>query len=461
MSFKKAMTLNKIIPENGCDTNSENKAVAYNCIQAEKEHHVFQSVKRHDTFKNILLNKSTDKISPKYALFAFIGIIPALTSKWIYTLIPVHNVIENPNYWYELPLQLMIGYLVIWATYGTFACSYFMNIKYIRKLRHVLVLWFILASLTIIFFGTLFLVWEDLMQLRYPVPLMGYIYLLISILGIIVAIIFRFPWSWLKHEKFRKRLVWFSVAFFLAQLLYFEYGILTKLFLVLPKHYLWIPALILPFIREINSWLFIKIYSKSSDGDESSVAIVCGHGVCLSHSFFLAYTIGTLATTTFSYVTIAGDFAINFLICLRIIYLKKKAQTPENVEMQIELLQVLVINETNEFIAPLCYILCFMTAYFGPNAGLIGNIGNSYWHYSKIENVEESIEFVFVFMFIDLGSLVVVSILLWKLFRINLYRAFCSLQKEFGLGFSASLAVAFNAVSNFVGYQKAIFSVRQ
>ena len=452
MIFKKAMTQNKIIPENGCDISSENKTVAYNCIQAEKEHHAFQSVKRHDTFKNILLNKSIDKVSPKYALFAFVGIIPALTSKWIYTLIPVHNVIEYPGYWYELPLQLMIGYLVIWATYGTFACSYFMNIKYIRKLRHVLILWIILASLTIIFFGTLYLVWEDLLQLRYPVPLMGYIYLLISILGIIVAIIFRFPVSWLKHENFRKRLVWFSIAFFLAQLMYIEYGILTKLFLILPKYYLWIPALLLPFIREINSWLFIKIYSKASDGDPSSVAIVCGHGVCLSHSFFLAYTIGTLATTTFSYVTIAGDFAINFLICLRIIYLKKKSQTRENIKMQIELLQVLVINETNEFIAPLCYILCFMTAYFGPNAGLIGNIGNSYWHYSRIENVEESIEFVIVFMFIDLGSLIVVSILLWKLYRINLYRAFCSLQKEFGYGFSASLAVSFNAVSKCIGY---------
>ena len=113
----------------------------------------------------------------------------------------------------------------------------------------------------------------------------------------------------------------------------------------------------------------------------------------------------------------------------------------------MELLQVLVINETNEFIAPLCYLLCFSTAYFGPNSGLIGNIGNSYWQYSKIENVEESIEFVVVFMFIDLGSLVVVSFLLWKLCRINLYRAFSVLQKEFCLGFAASLAIAFNAVN--------------
>ena len=87
-----------------------------------------------------------------------------------------------------------------------------------------------------------------------------------------------------------------------------------------------------------------------------------------------------------------------------------------------------------------------MTAYFGPNYALIGNIGNSYWQYSKIEHVEDSITFVFVFMFVDLGSLVVVSILLWKLFRVNIYRAFSALQKEFCVGFGASLAIAFNAV---------------
>ena len=88
-----------------------------------------------------------------------------------------------------------------------------------------------------------------------------------------------------------------------------------------------------------------------------------------------------------------------------------------------------------------------MTAYFGPNSALIGNIGNSYWQYASVKNVAESIKFVFVFMFVDLGSLVIGSIVLWKKCRINLYRAFSALQKEFTGVFAASLAIAFNAVS--------------
>ena len=88
-----------------------------------------------------------------------------------------------------------------------------------------------------------------------------------------------------------------------------------------------------------------------------------------------------------------------------------------------------------------------MTAYFGPNSSLIGNIGNSYWQYSSVKNVVESIKFVVIFMFVDLGSLVVGSVMLWKKCRINIYRAFSALQKEFTGVFAASLAIAFNAVS--------------
>ena len=29
----------------------------------------------------------------------------------------------------------------------------------------------------------------------------------------------------------------------------------------------------------------------------------------------------------------------------------------------------------------LSYLVCFVAAYKGPNAGVLGNVGNSYWHY--------------------------------------------------------------------------------
>ena len=438
---------NRIKASHEIDIHHRKKVVTYNALQMEREEHILQSEERYETFKDILYNQSREKISPKYLLYAFLGILPALASKWVYTLIPVHNVVLRSSYWYELPIQLIFGYLFVWTTYGIYTCSYLMNIKYIKKIRHAVILWLVMVVITITFFGALYVFWEEFLYYQYPVPMMGYTYLLLSIISILIAIWFRFPLEWIKQEEFRKRLLWFSLSFFIAQLVYFEYGLITKLLLTLPKNYIWIPALFLPVVKEFNCWIQTKMYKKSSDGDPSCVEITCTHGIALGHSFFLAYAIGTLATTTFSAVIIATDFFINLFRCLRIVYLKNKDESRENIEKQIEILQVLVISETNEFIAPLCYILCFMTAYFGPNSSLIGNIGNSYWQYSSVKNVAESIKFVVIFMFVDLGSLVVGSVMLWKKCRINLYRAFSALQKEFTGVFAASLAIAFNAVS--------------
>ena len=143
---------------------------------------------------------------------------------------------------------------------------------------------------------------------------------------------------------------------------------------------------------------------------------------------------------------IATDFLINICICLRIIHLWNKNGNRENIEKQTELLQLLVINEMVEFWSPICYLLCFLTAYYGPNADLIGNIRNSYWQFSSITDVERTITYVCTFLFVDLGSLILSTILLWIFCRINLYRIYGALFKEFGFGFSANLAIAFNLV---------------
>ena len=33
---------------------------------------------------------------------------------------------------------------------------------------------------------------------------------------------------------------------------------------------------------------------------------------------------------------------------------------------------------------PNSYLVCFVAAYQGPNAGVLGNVGNGYWHYQVL-----------------------------------------------------------------------------
>ena len=114
----------------------------------------------------------------------------------------------------------------------------------------------------------------------------------------------------------------------------------------------------------------------------------------------------------------------------------------------ITLLQELVIAERVECIVPLAYTLCSFTAYYGPNANLIGNIKNNYWQYVAVEDAHETVENVSMFFFIDLLSGITCSLILWFSCRINFIRVYIAIQKEFGLLFLLTLVYILVMVSN-------------
>ena len=104
------------------------------------------------------------------------------------------------------------------------------------------------------------------------------------------------------------------------------------------------------------------------------------------------------------------------------------------------------MNEVIEFQVPLCYLICFILGYYGPNAGIIGNIGNSYWQYAAVENVTHTVQNVLAFFMFDVLGLLLTGALLWQYCRINLYNAYVAVQKEFGLFMLINLAVTLNGV---------------
>ena len=154
--------------------------------------------------------------------------------------------------------------------------------------------------------------------------------------------------------------------------------------------------------------------------------------------------LATISTVKTSAVILGIDFLINIYICLKIIYINKRR--PNQEEKQAKLIQELVINEIVEFMVPMACLVSFAVAYYGPNAELIGGVGNGYWQYSPIENINRAIKNMFMFFLVDLGSLIVSGLLLWICCRININRAYATIQKEFGVLFTVQMASTLNAV---------------
>ena len=414
--------------------------------EIEKKEHISRQEKRRKLFESILFNRSICIQPINHIVYVIFGVLVPVLSSTVYTLIPVHNLFESPTHWYEFPLQVLGALVPSWVGMILFKCSFYMDVKYIRDMKHFLVMFFVVGSVLMATYLMEYIIWTLYLDYPYPVPFNGYIIAVVLWTTFNISLWFQFPRGWRKNEPFRKRLVHSIVAITLNQAVIFEYAVITIVMCTMPKNYQWIIAVFLPFIREFNLWLSLKWASKASWGDETSTRVVCTYAACTTHSLFLSYTMGSIATFATSIIILIGDFMINIGLSGWIVYIRKK--NAESIEKPIELLQELVINEIVEMMIPVIYILCLTFAYFGPNSHLIGHVRNSYWQYNAIDDFEYTVVMIVIFFIVDVGSGIIGAALVRYFCQIKLHKVHVVLQNEFGSGFCFILAANVNGVRN-------------
>ena len=432
------------IEKDRCFSNDDENLYASDGLNLERKQHISKSEERKIFFTNILSNTQKVNSGELYLIQGIGAIVGCVVITSIYTLIPVHNLFENPKYWYEFPMAIIVALYPNWALMVIFRCSNYMNITYIKNLRSFLTMWSVGSAILLTLYGMQFLVWHKWMGFNYPVPLNGYITACAGMITFYTAICFQFPKTWRRESKFKRRLMSFVLAMGINQALVIQYAIITFILLNIDTDFQWIAALFLPFIREVNILISLHFARKASDGDLTSVEATLNHAVGTTHALFLSYTLGSVATFETGTIILAGDFITNVLTCLWLVYTRLKK--PMMIDKQIALARTLVINEMVEFMVPIAYLLCFTVAFYGPNAELFGNVKSSYWHYSAVEDVTEVIEAVLTFFTIDFGSTLISFLVLWKCCKINLGQVYLAVQKDYGIVFSNILVTNLSAV---------------
>jgi len=96
-----------------------------------------------------------------------------------------------------------------------------------------------------------------------------------------------------------------------------------------------------------------------------------------------------------------------------------------------EIVSDLVVVELVEVIMPLAYAISVLTAYYGPNGEIIGNIKNSYWSYTAIQDLGKLLVSIFQMFAIDFVSLAFGWVVLWKLSLLNCVREGCKALKGY------------------------------
>ena len=99
-----------------------------------------------------------------------------------------------------------------------------------------------------------------------------------------------------------------------------------------------------------------------------------------THALFLVLIVGSKATPATAYLIEGLDFVLHLLLCIKVIRFHQAAGPIENAKKE-ETHKALVLAETVELLFPLAYCSSLLIAFYGPNAKIIGNVGNIYWQY--------------------------------------------------------------------------------
>ena len=197
------------------------------------------------------------------------------------------------------------------------------------------------------------------------------------------------------------------------------------------------------------------LIQKTTDGDKISAKIILKYIVFVNHIIVLFTVLGSHVSEVTSWVLIGIDFCLNILICIKLVWIKKR--NPGNTMQQIDHLQNLAMCELVEFQAPLTFFLTFIAAYYGPNAKLFGNVSNSYWTNIAVENISLKVQQMTLCFLADFSSMIVSGAVLWKYCKINIFKIILHLQQEFGLAFCIILGAQFDAVSLYFCFKRAVF----
>ena len=401
-----------------------------NLIHREKLLAELKEWNRRKEFSDIILNKSAEDVPLKYIVYPFGYIAITLVVTLPLTTIPIHDIFENPEFFYEYPLQYIHTPIVLAAAF-LLNGSVWINISSVRKWQNVALISAVGLVAEVSCYSLGYSIWTMILGLRYPIPFNAHLYWYIILTSQLVTMYFVFPKDLRENSEFVARLKNTMVG-----ICWHIYGftslhvVLGALLLAYKNGFQWIIMIFIPWVREVSLWVMLRFTSKASSGDLTSTKLTCGFTFSVWHAVFQSYIIGATATSESLAVLLVEECMPGIWFVLKIIWINKKS--PGHIQEQARLLQNLLIKEFVGFIVPLAFLLCFTVAFYGPNGDKIGNVRNSYFGYQAVEDFPDYTLKILSLFLIDFLTAIFGSVLLWKFCNINCYRGMISLQKEFG-----------------------------
>ena len=253
-----------------------------------------------------------------------------------------------------------------------------------------------------------------------------------------------------KAKTFENDFFFFVLSYLMIFFIHAQYSFWGTVFTRMPPKYQWIFSLTLPVIRELDIWIFCKATYKAAGAVDPSVEIASSFGINVRHGIFLSVMLGTAATDLSCWIIFGTDFMINIFMVLNLILIRKKGKPEDedrNARKMVDLLISVTLNEFVELTVTIAFFISFLMCYYGPNAEMMGNIKSDYFQHIPVTDIDLFYENVALFVGVELVTIFVSVTLLWISCRINMFRAYLLLQKEFWVMMTVYLAHFLNTAS--------------
>ena len=392
--------------------------------------------KRNQSFKSIILGGYDDfswlnMISVTFGIILF-GFMQTISL----TLIPYHDLLQSPEYWYELLLPATF-WGALEAVNRCTQLGTFMNMEILLRPRNMALMALAGCVCMLLLVSSTHFIWTSIFLFRYPIPLLGFMFGIFSNIYNYAFCWFLIPKEIRKISRIQKGLFYIILQLAFQNLVGLAYQRVIQSITDSSDQYQPIVALALPIVRELNIWISEKLLKKAANGDEGGAMIFMKFMTNAFYAVILCTVLGSIATNETSWVLIGIDYACNMWLCFNLVWTHKR--NPTAIQIKIDRLLDLVICELVEFLTPLAYVLVLTTAYHGPNKKLFGNIGNSYWTFQAIEDINQNLQIMMILFLADFSSTVASAVILLCLCNIRLWKAFNKILNEFAKVFCVYL----------------------
>ena len=187
----------------------------------------------------------------------------------------------------------------------------------------------------------------------------------------------------------------------------------------------WIIAVLLLFMKmKSNSWMvkFLTKFALPTKLNQAKSLVTVENGVMFKSIILILIGSKTDVVTGYCFQGISMIMlmrSIRNIVHLHQSKCKCHLNHDASKKRTQELLTTLMLNETLDLFTTIAYVLCTTVAYYGPNAEIIGNIQNNYWQYHIIESFPDFLTSMGYSLLIDVSAGVITLIILWYYCRIN------------------------------------------